>query len=80
MTAPAARTGLLSLSTTDDPASFTMIEVLSQQGGLIEAAANFFQALHRLDQAQLDLILATPFPNEGLGRALNDRLRRAAHL
>lgn len=76
---PAARTGLLSLSTTDAASSFTMIEVLSQQNDLIEAAANFFQALHRLDQARLDVILATPFPDEGLGRALNDRLRRAAH-
>lgn len=76
---PSARTGLLSLSTTDAASSFTMIEVLSQQSDLLEAAANFFQALHRLDQARLDVILVTPFPDAGLGRALNDRLRRAAH-
>ena len=48
-------------------------------GGFVEAAARFFQALHRLDQAGLDQILAIPFPDQGLGRALNDRLRRAAH-
>ncbi len=36
------------------------------RAGDVEAAANFFQALHRLDQAQLDLILAMPFPDEGL--------------
>jgi L-threonylcarbamoyladenylate synthase len=79
LTAPARRTGILTLSTTEESTSYTITEVLSQRGNLIEAAANFFQALHRLDQAQLDLILATPFPDEGLGRALNDRLRRAAH-
>jgi L-threonylcarbamoyladenylate synthase len=77
--APAPRTGLLSLSTADGTGSFTMVEILSSRGNLIEAAANFFQALHRLDQAQLDAIVAILFPDEGLGRALNDRLRRAAH-
>lgn len=70
--------GLLTL-TPQDTSRFAAAEVLSKTGDLIEAAANFFQALHRLDQLGLDLILATPFPTEGLGRALNDRLRRAAH-
>jgi len=53
------------------------IEILSRQGDLREAAAGFFAALRRLDALDLDEILATPFPDEGLGRALNDRLRRA---
>jgi L-threonylcarbamoyladenylate synthase len=53
-------------------------EVLSGQGDLREAAANFFAALRRLDALGLDAIVAWPFPNEGLGRALNDRLRRAS--
>jgi len=73
------RAGLLVLKPPPHVEGFAIVEALSPTGDLIEAAANFFQALHRLDQAQLDVIFATPFPEEGLGRALNDRLRRAAH-
>lgn len=53
-------------------------EVLSRQGDLAEAARNLFAALRRLDAAGVDLILAEQFPGEGLGLAINDRLRRAA--
>jgi L-threonylcarbamoyladenylate synthase len=56
---------------------FAAVEVLSPSGDLREAAANLFAALHRLDSARLDLILAEPVPEEGLGRAIMDRLRRA---
>jgi len=42
------------------------------------AAANLFSALYRLDKANLDLILAEPIPETGLGRAIMDRLRRAS--
>jgi L-threonylcarbamoyladenylate synthase len=59
-------------------AAHAQIEVLSASGDLVEAAAKFFASLRRLDAAQLELIVATPFPNRGLGRALNDRLSRAA--
>jgi L-threonylcarbamoyladenylate synthase len=76
---PSPRAGLLILQTTDRRPGYSMVEVLSREGDLIEAASRFFQALHRLDQAGLDVIVATPFPDEGLGLALNDRLRRAAH-
>jgi len=58
---------------------FAAIEVLSPTGDLREAAMNFFAALRRLDAMGLDAIVATPFPEAGLGRALNDRLRRATH-
>jgi len=45
-----------------------------------EAAANFFQMLRALDEGEsLDLI-ALELPETGLGRAINERLRRAAHL
>jgi len=72
------RLGLLSFRTPQDVAPFAAVEVLSPQGELVEAATNFFAALRRLDAAGLDRIVATPFPEQGLGRALNDRLRRAA--
>lgn len=77
--APSLRCGLISLRDVPNSGRFAVVEVLSPRGDLLEAAANFFQALHRLDQAGLDEILAAPFAEEGLGRALNDRLRRAAH-
>ena len=56
---------------------FWAVEVLSEKGDLREAASRFFEALHRLDQLGLDLILAEPFPEEGLGLAIMDRLRKA---
>lgn len=58
-------------------ANATMVETLSEKGNLDEAAKNLFAALHRLDQADLDIIIAQRFPNEGLGISINDRLERA---
>lgn len=52
--------------------------VLSPQGDLAEAARNLFAALRELDASDVVAILAEHFPDEGLGRAINDRLRRAA--
>ena len=54
------------------------VEYLSAGGDLREAAARLFAALRRLDEAGLDLIVAEPVPEEGLGRAIMERLRRAA--
>jgi L-threonylcarbamoyladenylate synthase len=53
-------------------------EVLSPTGDLNEAARHLFAALRTLDSSEADVILAEVFPNEGLGRAINDRLKRAA--
>lgn len=50
---------------------------LSPGGGLEEAAANLFAMLHALD-ATAPAIAVSPIPERGLGRAINDRLRRAA--
>jgi L-threonylcarbamoyladenylate synthase len=77
--ATGGRVGLLAFTAHEDAASFARVEVLSPEGNLREAAASFFAALRRLDAAGLDLIVAELFPEIGLGRALNDRLRRAAH-
>lgn len=77
--APAAgRIGLLAFRHPVDEDRFAGIEVLSSKGELREAAANLFAALHRLDAMGLDAILAEPLPEQGLGVAVNDRLRRAA--
>jgi L-threonylcarbamoyladenylate synthase len=53
--------------------------VLSETGNVTEAAANFFDCLHELDSLGLDFIRAEEAPPSGLGEAINDRLRRAAH-
>jgi L-threonylcarbamoyladenylate synthase len=50
---------------------------LSPTGDLREAAAYLFAALRSLDD-QSDAIAVMPIPDEGLGEAINDRLRRAA--
>jgi L-threonylcarbamoyladenylate synthase len=52
--------------------------ILSPKGDLEEAARKLFAALRKLDDSPTRLILAEYLPDEGLGRAINDRLRRAA--
>lgn len=57
---------------------FRAVEVLAKDGSLRQAAVNLFAALRRLDDLELDLIIAEPVPERELGRAIMDRLRRAA--
>jgi L-threonylcarbamoyladenylate synthase len=52
-------------------------EILSKSGNMQEAAKNLYAALHRLDQLELDLIIAERLPDFGLGKTMNDRLERA---
>jgi L-threonylcarbamoyladenylate synthase len=73
------RVGLLSFRGPQGSLSFQHVEVLSEQGDLRQAAANLFAALRRLDASNLDLIVAEPIPETGLGLAIMDRLRRASH-
>jgi L-threonylcarbamoyladenylate synthase len=51
--------------------------ILSPSGNLHEAAKKLFAALRAIDELDVDVILAEIFPNEGIGRAINDRLARA---
>lgn len=51
---------------------------LSAKGSLWEAAANLYAALHEAARAPHPRIAIAPVPDEGVGRAINDRLRRAA--
>jgi L-threonylcarbamoyladenylate synthase len=51
---------------------------LSHAGDLVEAAANLFSDLRRLDAAGVATIAVMPVPHDGLGEAINDRLARAA--
>jgi len=52
---------------------------LSRSGELVEAAARLFDLLHAADASPLPRIAVAPIPNVGIGAAINDRLRRAAH-
>lgn len=54
-------------------------DTLSATGDLTEAAARLFDALHRADAAPAASIAVAPVPQAGVGIAINDRLRRAAH-
>ncbi|HUA76266.1 MAG TPA: L-threonylcarbamoyladenylate synthase [Acetobacteraceae bacterium] len=64
------------------PAGAALIFQLSESGDLVEAAGRLFAGLRSLDEegARLKLarIAAMPIPDHGLGRAIIDRLRRAA--
>ena len=51
---------------------------LSPSGDLVEAAARLFARLHEAEAAPQPLIAVAPIPDQGLGAAINDRLRRAA--
>jgi L-threonylcarbamoyladenylate synthase len=52
--------------------------ILSSKASIEEAARNLFTALRTLDKLPVNTIVTEFVPNEGLGRAINDRLRRAA--
>lgn len=74
------KAGLLAFKDAKGKEGFAIVEVLSPSGDLREAACNLFSSLHRLDAAGLDIIYAEALPEEGLGRAIMDRLRRAQGL
>ncbi len=81
---PGERLGLLAASAAGAEAAraaggpYAAEEILDPAGELIAVAAHLFEALHRLEAAGLDRIVAEPVRPVGLGRAVMDRLRRAA--
>jgi L-threonylcarbamoyladenylate synthase len=54
------------------------IAVLSETGNILEAAARLFETLHELERLKVNKIHAQLAPDEGLGIAINDRLRRGS--
>ena len=73
-----ARAGRLRFGRQGTTVGFDAMEELSPAGDVREAAIGLFAALHRLDALGLDIIVADPVPESGLGVAVMDRLRRAA--
>ena len=49
----------------------------TRDGDLVEAASKLFNALRSFNKADIDVIWVHELPEVGLGRAINDRLRRA---
>lgn len=72
------RVGLLRFSDWHEEIPFEKQSILSINKDLHEAARNFFSALRQFKQMDVDVVLAEWMPEVGLGRAINDRLRRAA--
>ena len=70
--------GLLCLAPRSEAEGYAKVESLSKDGDLLEAAANLFAALRRLDGYSLDRVIIESVPEIGIGRAIMDRLRRAA--
>jgi L-threonylcarbamoyladenylate synthase len=69
---------LLAFGPGEPPPGFAEILWLSRSGDLSEAAANLFAMLRRADRPGFAGIAVMPIPETGLGRAINDRLYRAA--
>ena len=75
---PTDKTAVISFQKTYQKIPASRRIVLSAQGDLTEAAHRLFAALRTLEAGSADYILAEFVPEIGLGRAINDRLRRAA--
>jgi len=56
-----------------------IIKILSKKGNLLEAATQLFKFLHELDHLEIKHIYAQFVPEEGLGLAINDRLKKASN-
>jgi L-threonylcarbamoyladenylate synthase len=69
--------GLLLFKNKFQISGITTQEILSTNGDLTEATKNMYAALHRLDNANVEVIIAEKLPNHGLGQTINDRLQRA---
>ena len=71
-------TGILSFCTTFEEVNKQHQYLLSENGNIKEAATRLFAGLRYLDGLNLQKIICEPLPEHGLGRAINDRLKRAS--
>lgn len=69
--------GLLAITKQAHP-DFKLVEYLSHTANLEEIAVNLFGALYRMEEADIDFIVAERVPEQALGIAIMDRLRKAA--
>ncbi|HKL37583.1 MAG TPA: L-threonylcarbamoyladenylate synthase [Bacteroidales bacterium] len=71
--------GLIAFGIPGKNCRFAKIEVLSESKDLKEAAVNLFSAMHRMDEADVEYIVAEPVPEEGVGIAIMNRLKKASY-
>lgn len=71
--------GYLAFQKSNLTLNYSTVEILSEKGDLKEAAVNLFGALHRLEDSDVDMIVADPVPEVGVGVAIMDRLRKASY-
>lgn len=72
------RIGVISFNKLFQSPNVVACEVLSTKSNLNEAAQHLFAALRNMDKQNIDVIISELFPDEGLGKAINDRLKRAS--
>lgn len=75
---PAERIGLLCWREASDQLLSKNCRILSKNGDYAEAAHRLFRYMRELDSLDVDIIVAELLPEEHLGRAINDKLRRAS--
>lgn len=68
---------VISFTTSYPMAAGSSLFVLSPAGDINEAARQLFATMRKIDSMDIDVILAEDFPDQGIGRAINDRLNRA---
>lgn len=73
-----SKAGLLSFCG-ENTDGYKTIEVLSKNKNLVEAAVNFFECLHKLEETNIEYIITEPVPETGIGIAIMDRLRKASY-
>lgn len=73
-----SRAGLLSFSGSLEE-GFKKVIRLSSDNDMVAYAVNMFSAMHELEELDVDLIVAEPVPETGIGLAIMDRLRKAAY-
>lgn len=73
-----SKAGIISFSGKDTE-GFKRIIYLSETQDLSEAAANLFGAMHQLEELDVEIIVAEPVPEKGIGIAIMDRLKKAAY-
>lgn len=75
---PNQKIGLICIGENTFDESATIVKSLSIKKDLEEAASNLYNYMHELDELNLDLIVVEKMPEKGLGKTINDRLKRAS--
>jgi len=75
---PTGNAGLIAYNFPENP-GFKKVVQPTTNGDLKEYAINLFATIHEFEDSDVDFIVAEPVPEQGIGIAIMDRLRKAAH-